>query len=134
MRNLVLVVAMNVLLAGCNGGGGGGGTAENPFFTEWETPFGAPPFDVIETAHFEPAVLEGMRQQIEEIDLIAGNPEAPTFANTITKRQLHMEWDMSVDEAITVEAEAQAICMQSKDFVRAYEAFVNREKPVFVGE
>ena len=59
--------------------------------------------------------------------------DGPTFANTITKRQLHMEWDMGVDEAITVEAEAQAICMQTKDFVRAYDAFVKRERPVFEG-
>lgn len=60
--------------------------------------------------------------------------DGPTFANAITKRQLHMEWDMSVDEAITSEAEAQAICMQTKDFVRAYEAFVNKERPVFEGD
>ncbi len=57
----------------------------------------------------------------------------PTFANGITKRQLHQEWAMSVDEAITAEAEAQAICMQTEDFKRAYRAFVAKERPVFEG-
>ena len=46
---------------------------------------------------------------------------------------LHAEWDMSVDEAIEAEAQAQAVCMQTRDFHRAYEAFVAREKPVFEG-
>jgi enoyl-CoA hydratase/carnithine racemase len=57
----------------------------------------------------------------------------PTFAHSTTKRCLHQEWAMGVDEAIEAEAQAQAICMQSDDFVRAYHAFVAREKPVFGG-
>jgi len=57
----------------------------------------------------------------------------PTFANGITKNQLQYEWNMSVDQAIEAEAQAQAICMQTEDFVRAYDAFVNKEKPVFEG-
>lgn len=57
----------------------------------------------------------------------------PTFANGITKNQLNMEWDMSLDTAIEAEAQAQAICMQTKDFKRAYDAFVAGEKPVFEG-
>jgi len=81
MRNLILVVGMISLLAGCNGGGGT--EAENPFSVEWETPFGAPPFDIIETAHFEPAILEGMQRHKDEIAAIIKNPDAPTFANTI---------------------------------------------------
>jgi len=60
--------------------------------------------------------------------------DGPSFANAMTKRQLHMEWNMSVDDAITVEAEAQAVCMQTKDFVRAYDAFVKKERPVFEGD
>ena len=59
--------------------------------------------------------------------------DGPTFANAITKRQLHQEWSMSVDDAITAEAEAQAICMQTEDFHRAYHAFVAKERPVFEG-
>ena len=57
----------------------------------------------------------------------------PTFAHGITKTQLAQEWDMSLDQAIEAEAQAQAICMQTRDFERAYRAFVAREKPVFEG-
>ena len=58
----------------------------------------------------------------------------PTFANGITKTQLHQQWNMSVDQAIECEAQAQAICMQTEDFRRAYNAFVNKEQPVFEGD
>jgi enoyl-CoA hydratase/carnithine racemase len=57
----------------------------------------------------------------------------PTFAHGITKKQLHQEWAMGVDEAIEAEAQAQAICMQAEDFARAYRAFVAKEKPAFEG-
>ena len=57
----------------------------------------------------------------------------PTFANGITKTQLNHEWNMTPDQAIEAEAQAQAICMQTEDFVRAYKAFVAKEKPVFEG-
>ena len=59
--------------------------------------------------------------------------QGPVFANGVTKRMLHMEWAMSVDDAITSEAIAQALCMQTGDFRRAYEAFAAKEKPVFQG-
>lgn len=57
----------------------------------------------------------------------------PAFAHGMTKRMLHQEWAMGVDEAIEAEAQAQAICMQTDDFERAYHAFVRRERPVFEG-
>jgi enoyl-CoA hydratase/carnithine racemase len=57
----------------------------------------------------------------------------PTFAHGVTKKLLHQEWNMGVDEAIEAEAEAQAICMQTQDFHRAYHAFVAKQKPVFEG-
>jgi enoyl-CoA hydratase/carnithine racemase len=57
----------------------------------------------------------------------------PTFAHSITKTQLNHEWNMSIEQAIEAEAQAQAICMQTADFERAYRAFVVREKPVFEG-
>jgi enoyl-CoA hydratase/carnithine racemase len=57
----------------------------------------------------------------------------PTFANGITKTQLSQEWNMSVDQAIEAEAQAQAICMRTKDFERAYHAFVDKRRPVFEG-
>ncbi|HEX6748818.1 MAG TPA: enoyl-CoA hydratase family protein [Longimicrobium sp.] len=62
-------------------------------------------------------------------DLCAG----PTFAHGMTKRCLHQEWAMGVDEAIEAEAQAQAICMQTEDFARAFRAFAAKEKPVFQG-
>ncbi|SFP94137.1 enoyl-CoA hydratase family protein [Tranquillimonas alkanivorans] len=58
----------------------------------------------------------------------------PTFAHGITKTQLNQEWNMSLDQAIEAEAQAQAICMQTRDFERAYRAFVAKEKPVFEGD
>jgi enoyl-CoA hydratase/carnithine racemase len=57
----------------------------------------------------------------------------PTFAHAMTKRCLHQEWSMGIDEAIEAEAQAQAICMQTKDFGRAFRAFAAKEKPVFEG-
>ncbi|HJS32230.1 MAG TPA: enoyl-CoA hydratase family protein [Alphaproteobacteria bacterium] len=57
----------------------------------------------------------------------------PTFAHAMTKKMLHQEWNMGVDEAIEAEAEAQAICMESEDFARAYRAFVAKQKPAFEG-
>lgn len=58
----------------------------------------------------------------------------PTFAHGMTKRMLHAEWDMGLDEAISAEAQAQAICMATHDFKRAYDAFVAKQKPVFKGD
>jgi len=57
----------------------------------------------------------------------------PTIAHCITKRQLDAEWNVSLDEAIEMEARAQAHCMQTNDFKRAYDAFANKRKPVFEG-
>ncbi len=57
----------------------------------------------------------------------------PTFANGITKTMLHQEWTMSIDEAIEAEAQAQALCMLTEDFGRAYRAFAAKQKPQFEG-
>lgn len=59
--------------------------------------------------------------------------EGPTFANGITKTMLHQEWAMTIEQAIEAEAQAQALCMLTQDFTRAYEAFVARQKPKFEG-
>jgi enoyl-CoA hydratase/carnithine racemase len=58
----------------------------------------------------------------------------PTFANGITKTMLHQEWNMGIDQAIESEAQAQALCMLTEDFGRAYRAFVAKAKPVFEGD
>ena len=57
----------------------------------------------------------------------------PSFANGITKTMLHQEWNMGIDQAIEAEAQAQALCMLTEDFHRAYHAFVARQRPTFVG-
>lgn len=73
------------------------------------------------------AVLAEAQQLARE--LIAG----PTFAHGITKTQLNMEWAVSLETAIEMEAQAQAICMQTQDFRRAFEAFADKRAPVFEG-
>lgn len=73
------------------------------------------------------AVLE------ETLQMARSLADGPTFAHGITKTMLAQEWNMGIDQAIEAEAQAQAICMQTGDFRRAYEAFVSREKPVFEG-
>ena len=58
----------------------------------------------------------------------------PTVAHAMTQRQLHHEWGLGVDAAIEAEAQAQAICMQTRDFERAYRAFVEKRRPEFEGD
>ena len=59
--------------------------------------------------------------------------DGPTFAHGVTKKLLHQEWAMDLDSAIEAEAEAQAICMRTQDFRRAFDAFAAKKKPVFEG-
>ena len=63
-----------------------------------------------------------------------GSREGPTFAHMMTKTMLNQEWSMSLEQAIEAEAQAQAICMQTRDFKRAYDAFVAKELPRFAGD
>jgi enoyl-CoA hydratase/carnithine racemase len=60
--------------------------------------------------------------------------DGPTFAHAMTKRCIHDEWSMGIDDAIEAEAQAQAICMQTQDYERAYLAFVAKQKPQFQGD
>jgi enoyl-CoA hydratase/carnithine racemase len=60
--------------------------------------------------------------------------EGPTFAHGMTKKMLQQEWNMGIDEAIEAEAQAQAICMATNDFHRAYHAFVAKQTPLFEGD
>jgi enoyl-CoA hydratase/carnithine racemase len=68
------------------------------------------------------------------MDVAQSLASGPTFAHGITKKMLHQEWNAGLDEAIEMEAQAQAICMQTKDFQRAYEAFAAKKKPEFQGD
>jgi enoyl-CoA hydratase/carnithine racemase len=70
----------------------------------------------------------------EAQQLAAQLASGPTFAHGITKTMLHQEWSMSIEQAIEAEAQAQAICMQTHDFERAYRAFVAKETPRFEGD
>jgi enoyl-CoA hydratase/carnithine racemase len=75
-----------------------------------------------------PEAVLGEAQRLAA-ELAAG----PTFANAMTKRMLEMEWAMSVESAIEAEAVAQALCMETQDFARAFRAFASKQKPVFEG-
>ncbi|MCC0043154.1 MAG: enoyl-CoA hydratase family protein [Brucellaceae bacterium] len=76
----------------------------------------------------DPAVLED-----EALALANRIADGPTFGNMMTKTMLAQEWNMGIEQAIEAEAQAQAICMQTQDFRRAYEAFASKQKPVFEG-
>jgi len=70
----------------------------------------------------------------EAQSLAAELSDGPTFAHAMTKKMLHQEWNMGINEAIEAEAQAQAICMATNDFHRAYHAFIEKQKPVFKGD
>ncbi len=70
----------------------------------------------------------------EALKLAQDLASGPTFAHAMTKKMLQQEWNMGVDEAIEAEAQAQAICMATNDFHRAYHAFVAKQKPLFEGD
>ena len=78
-------------------------------------------------------LVDAQALEQEALSLAQRIASGPTFANGITKTQLNQEWSMSLDQAIEAEAQAQALCMQTKDFERAYRAFVAKGKPVFEG-
>ena len=81
MKKLVLLISISILLM--NTGMSQENTSPNPFFSEYTTPFGVPPFNLIQTNHYLPAVIKGIAEQQAEIDAIVNNPAAPTFENTI---------------------------------------------------
>ncbi|MDR6289183.1 MULTISPECIES: enoyl-CoA hydratase family protein [Inquilinus] len=78
-------------------------------------------------------LVEPEALQDEAAALARSLADGPTFAHAMTKRMLHQEWDMGVDQAIEAEAQAQAVCMQTRDFRRAFDAFAAKSKPVFEG-
>jgi len=77
------------------------------------------------------APVGGALEKAQEVagKLVAG----PTFAHAMTKKCLHQEWNVTIEQALEIEAEAQAICMQTEDFTCAYKAFAAKERPVFEG-
>lgn len=85
MRKIVMAAGIAVALSACGSSEKKTDSVEtgNPFFTEYSTPFGVPPFDQIKLEHYKPAFLKGMEEQVKEIDLIVNQTEAPDFENTI---------------------------------------------------
>ncbi len=82
---------------------------------------------------FHNRIVDAAQLEQEAIAFAARLAEGPNFGQMMTKTMLKQEWAMSIDEAIEAEAQAQAICMQTADFRRAYDAFVAKRKPVFEG-
>lgn len=80
MKNLIFAAAMSCMVCAC---GQQAADTDNPFLTEFQTPYGTPDFDRIKVEHYEPAFLKGIEQQNQEIKAIVENAEAPTFENTI---------------------------------------------------
>jgi enoyl-CoA hydratase/carnithine racemase len=74
---------------------------------------------------------EHLLTQAHELALSIAN--GPTFAHAMTKKCIHQDWSMGIDDALEAEAQAQAICMQTQDYARAYKAFVAKQRPVFEG-
>lgn len=118
--------------------------APNPFFTEYTTPFGVPPFDKIEVAHYKPAFEKGMEEQKKEIDAIVNNPEEPTFENTIvaldrsgellTKVMYAFSGQSSVnttDEIQALEQELYPVLSAHSDDISLNPALFTRVKVVY---
>lgn len=80
MKNLIFAAAMSCMVCAC---GQHAADTDNPFLSEFETPYGTPDFDRIKVEHYEPAFLKGIKQQNEEIKAIVENPDEPSFENTI---------------------------------------------------
>ncbi|MEO3277874.1 M3 family metallopeptidase [Parabacteroides distasonis] len=83
MKQLIMAAGLAVMLTACGTSEKKTVEGENPFFAEYTTPFGVPPFDQIKFEHYKPALLQGMEEGRKEIEAIVNNPEEPTFENTI---------------------------------------------------
>ena len=83
MKHILLAACAVAILSGCGSQGKQAAPTENPFLSEYTTPFQVPPFDQIKMEHYKPAFLQGMEEQQKEIDAIVNNPEPATFQNTI---------------------------------------------------
>lgn len=118
--------------------------APNPFFTEYTTPFGVPPFDKIEVVHYKPAFEKGMEEHKKEIDAIVNNPEEPTFENTIvafdrsgellTKVMYAFSGQSSVnttDEIQALEQELYPVLSAHSDDISLNPALFTRVKAVY---
>ena len=141
-----MAASLAVVLGACNSSKKSdvADVAPNPFFTEYTTPFGVPPFDKIEVAHYKPAFEKGMEEQKKEIDAIVNNPEEPTFENTIvafdrsgellTKVMYAFSGQSSVnttDEIQALEQELYPVLSAHSDDISLNPALFTRVKAVY---
>ena len=132
---LSLLVIMSVAMS-CN--------RTNPFFQEWDTPYGIPPFDKIQTSDYIPAIKAGIQEQQKEIEAIINNPEEPTFKNTIEAYELsgqslakvvgvlfNLTESMSDSTLNAVEQEAMALITEHQDGITMNKELFDRVEAVY---
>ena len=140
MKKILTFAAIILAMTACN-------KRENPFLTEWDTPYGIPPFEQILPSDYIPAIQAGIAQQNAEIDAITANPDAPTFENTIVPLELSgrilakvsgvfynvTETDRT-DELSAVEEEAIPLMSEHSDNISFNKALYNRVAAVYHGD
>ena len=107
MNKTLMAAGLAVVLGACNSSKKSDGvdtSAVNPFFTEYTTPFGVPPFEQIKVEHYKPAFLKGMEEQTAEVEAIVNNPDKATFENTIVALDRSGELLMKVAYAFSGQA------------------------------
>ena len=144
MRKIIIILASGLFILSCTTNQPKEMTNNNPFFSEFGTPFEVPDFDKIKTEHFMPAFTEGMKLQMEEIDVIVNNEEAPTFENTIVSRDQSGELLTGVssvfynlssavtnDEIQAIAKEVAPLLSAHRDNISLNEALFARVKAVY---
>ena len=107
MNKTLMAAGLAVILGACNSSkknDGADTSGMNPFFTEYTTPFGVPPFEQIKVEHYKPAFLKGMEEQTAEVEAIVNNPDEATFENTIVALDRSGELLMKVAYAFSGQA------------------------------
>ena len=137
MRKTISILVAATMLIACNSGSEKQETSENPFFTEYSTPFGVPPFDQIKTEHFIPAIEKGMEEQNKEIASIIQNEAAPDFDNTIAAFDYSGELMRKVSSVFynfnssNTNAEIQAIAKEMAPKLSAHYDNINLNPELF---
>ena len=140
MKKLFAFAALILAMTACN-------NRVNPFLTEWDTPYGIPPFEQIQASDFIPAVQAGIAEQNAEIDAITANPDTPTFENTIVPLELSgrilskvvgvfyniTETDRT-DALAAVEEELISLMSEHENNISFNKALYNRVAAVYNGD
>ncbi len=119
-------------------------TGSNPFYSEYDTPFGTPPFSEIKLEHYMPAFTDGMEQEQNEIDAIVSNPEAPTLENTIVAMEqtgelldkvrhvfFNLNSSMTNDDMQAIAKELSPLLSKHRDDIRLNDKLFQRVKAVY---